>query len=156
VKPTSLYPKNVDELKLNHLHKVLINGAFDMLHTGHIDLFMYAKSLDPKSYVICALDSDERIRQNKGSDRPVNPLAVRAKILSRIIDINEVWSFNSDEELIWLMSRADVRVIGSDWRGKQIVGENLIDIDFFERVNDEATTNTIESYINRRNMLGHL
>jgi hypothetical protein len=54
------------------------------------------------------------------------------------------------------MSRADVRVIGSDWKGKDIVGEDLIDIDFFERVNDEATTNTLEDYINRRNLLGRV
>jgi cytidyltransferase-like protein len=153
MKATPLYPSNPETLCLNHKTKVLVNGAFDILHTGHIDLFMYAKSL---GYVICAIDSDERIRQNKGIDRPVNPLAVRAKILSRIIDINEVWSFNSDVELISLMSRADVRVIGSDWKGKDIVGEDLIDIDFFERVNDEATTNTLEDYINRRNLLGRV
>jgi D-beta-D-heptose 7-phosphate kinase/D-beta-D-heptose 1-phosphate adenosyltransferase len=154
MKATPLYPKNLESLCLDHRHKVLINGAFDMLHTGHIDLFMHAKSLDPKAHVICALDSDERIRQNKGSDRPVNRLEVRAKILSRIIDIDEVWTFNSDLELIWLMSRADVRLIGSDWRGKEIVGEGLIDVEYFERTNDEATTNTIENYINRRNLLG--
>jgi len=153
MKATPLYPSNPETLCLNHKTKVLVNGAFDILHTGHIDLFMYAKSL---GYVICAIDSDERIRQNKGIDRPVNPLPVRAKILSRIIDINEVWSFNSDVELISLMSRADVRVIGSDWKGKDIVGEDLIDIDFFERVNDEATTNTLEDYINRRNLLGRV
>mgnify|MGYP003631499267 CR=1 FL=1 len=153
MKPTPLYPNRVEELCLDHKVKILVNGAFDILHTGHIDLFMYAKSL---GYVICALDSDERIRQNKGIDRPVNSLEVRAKILSRIVDINEIWTFNSDLELIYLMNRADMRVIGSDWKGKDIVGEGLIDIDFFGRVNDEATTNTLENYINRRNLLGHL
>jgi len=157
VKATPLYPSNPETLCIDHKYKVLVNGAFDMLHSGHIDLFMHAKQMDDsRAYVIVALDTDERIGYNKGIDRPVNPLSIRAKNLSRMKDIDEIWSFNSDEELISLMHRVDVRLIGSDWRGKEIVGEGLIDVEYFERINDEATTNTLANYINRRNLLGQL
>lgn len=157
MKATPLYPPNPEKLCINHKYKVLVNGAFDMLHSGHIDLFMHAKQMDDgRAYVIVALDTDERISYNKGFDRPVNRLAIRAKNLSRMRDIDEVWSFGSDEELISLIHRADVRLIGSDWRDKEIVGEGLIDVEYFERINDEATTKTIENYINRRNLLGQL
>lgn len=148
-----LYPSNPETLCLNHQTKVLVNGAFDVLHNGHLNLLMYAKML---GYVICAIDTDERIQNAKGFDRPFNNLATRAKLLSRIKDVDEVWSFDSDEELIDLMRRADVRVIGSDWRGKEIVGEHLVDIHFYERVNNESTTKTIEDYLNRRKLLGLL
>ena len=139
---------------LNHRLKGLVNCAFDVLHTGPIDLFMAAKKLDPKAYVICALDGDARIAEAKGYDRPINPLATRAKILSRNVDIDEVWTFDNDEGLMYLMGRADVRMIGSGWRGKEIVGEGVIDVEYVERTNDEATTDKIEKYINRRNLLG--
>lgn len=129
---------------------IFVNGAFDILHTGHIDLLNYAKSLG--DHLIVAIDSDERIRHNKGEDRPVNSVNVRKKILENIKAVDEVIIFSSDQELIDLFSKADIRVIGSDWKGKAIVGEDLIDIRYFDRVNDESTTKTIEDYINRRKL----
>ena len=41
------------------MKKVLVNGAFDLLHTGHIDLINFAKSKG--DYLIVAIDTDMRI-----------------------------------------------------------------------------------------------
>ena len=43
--------------------KVLVNGAFDILHSGHINLLKYAKYVG--DYLIVALDTDERIKEAK-------------------------------------------------------------------------------------------
>ena len=64
--------------------------------------------------------------------------------------VDEVVLFGSDEELINIMKKADVRVIGSDWKDKAIVGKEYCKLLFYDRINDESTTNTIENYINRR------
>lgn len=130
---------------------IFVNGAFDILHTGHIDLLNYAKSLGDR--LVVAIDSDERIRHNKGKDRPINNVNVRKKILENIKAVDEVHVFNTDTELKSLFRMADKRVIGSDWKGKEIVGEDLIGIEFYDRVNDESTTKTIENFINRRKLL---
>ena len=42
---------------------VFVNGCFDVLHRGHIELFKYAKSLGDILYV--AVDSDEKVKKDK-------------------------------------------------------------------------------------------
>ncbi len=56
---------------------VFVNGTFDVLHRGHIDLLNYARSLG--DYVVVGIDSDERVRQMKGKTRPINCLMDRAQ-----------------------------------------------------------------------------
>ncbi len=38
---------------------IWVNGCFDILHSGHIELLEYAKSLG--DYLIVGLDSDKRV-----------------------------------------------------------------------------------------------
>jgi cytidyltransferase-like protein len=52
------------------INKIFVNGSFDVLHTGHIDLLNYAKSKG--DYLLVAIDSDRRIAEKKGLDRPFN------------------------------------------------------------------------------------
>ena len=49
---------------------VFVNGTFDVLHRGHVELLKYAK--DQGDILIVAIDSDERVRSMKGSSRPVH------------------------------------------------------------------------------------
>ena len=128
--------------------KVLVNGAFDILHSGHINLLKYAKYIG--DYLIVALDTDQRIKQAKGNDRPINNQRIRKMIMETLKPVDEVLLFSTDEELINIMKKADIRVIGSDWKDKEIVGKEHCKLLFYNRINDESTTNTIENYINRR------
>ncbi|MBO48495.1 MAG: hypothetical protein CMD57_05875 [Gammaproteobacteria bacterium] len=128
--------------------KVLVNGAFDILHSGHINLLKYAKYVG--DYLIVALDTDERIKEAKGSDRPINNQRIRKMIMETLKPVDEVLLFGTDEELINIMKKADIRIIGSDWKDKEIVGKEHCKLLFYDRINDESTTNTIENYINRR------
>ena len=128
--------------------KVLVNGAFDILHSGHINLLKYAKYIG--DYLIVALDTDQRIKQAKGNDRPINNQRIRKMIMETLKPVDEVLLFGTDEELINIMKKADIRVIGSDWKDKEIVGKEHCKLLFYDRINDESTTNTIENYINRR------
>ena len=42
---------------------IFVNGCFDVLHPGHIQLFKYAKSLG--DYLIVAIDSDKKVAEMK-------------------------------------------------------------------------------------------
>lgn len=130
----------------------MANGTYDVIHTGHIALLNYAKSLG--DYLLVALDTDERIRQSKGPSRPVNNEQIRGVVMENFKAVDEVVFFNSDEELIDIIKRynPDIRVIGSDWKGKPIVGKEFCrEIAFFDRVNDESTTRTLDEYTKRLN-----
>jgi rfaE bifunctional protein nucleotidyltransferase chain/domain len=134
--------------------RVFVNGSFDLLHTGHLDLLYYARDLGDHLHV--AIDTDERIREQKGFERPVNPLKIRKAIMQSLKPVDSVSVFGSDEELINTIRAVspDIMVKGSDWRGKRVIGEEYCGkVIFYERVNDESTTKIIEDFIARRQLL---
>ena len=121
------------------------NGCFDVLHRGHIELFKYAKSLGTKLYV--GIDSDEKVKLDKGEDRPFNKLSDRIKVLKAIKYIDEVISFDSTEGLESLVEnhKPHVLIVGSDWYGKKVVGEQYAQhVRFFDRIDGYSTTNILE------------
>jgi len=62
--------------------RVWVNGCFDVLHRGHIELFKYAKSLG--DFLIVGIDDDDRIKSFKGKNRPINTLQDRAVTLYKV------------------------------------------------------------------------
>lgn len=135
------------------MKKIFVNGTFDIIHTGHLLLFEYAKSLG--DYLIVAIDSDERVREKKGPTRPINSLWDRAFMLSNLYYVDEVRTFNSDEDLENLVKyyEPDIMVIGSDWKGKKVIGSKYTkELKFFDRINGYSTTKTIENITSRRDM----
>ena len=124
---------------------VWVNGCFDILHRGHYELFNYAKSLG--DILIVGIDSDDKVKKDKGLDRPYNNLNDRTYALKSLQAINDVVHFNSKEGLINLIKnwQPDVLVVGSDWKGKEIVGgEYAKKIVYFDRIGDYSTTNILE------------
>jgi len=133
---------------------IMANGTFDVLHSGHIELLNYAKSLG--DYLLVAMDTDARVQESKGYTRPVNNQHVRTLIMSNLKPVDMVVTFGSDEELIDIIQdyNPDIRVIGSDWKGKPIVGEQYCkEIVFFDRVSEESTTRTLDEYAEKRKLV---
>ncbi len=132
------------------MQTVFVNGCFDILHRGHIELFKFANSLGDK--LIVALDTDDRIKISKGESRPHNRLEDRREMLLAIRWIDKVLSFSTDSELENLIKniKPDRMIVGSDWQGKNVIGaqhaKNLI---FFERIGEYSTTKTIQHIGNR-------
>lgn len=124
---------------------VFINGCFDVLHRGHFELIQYASSLG--DILIVALDSDKKVSQDKGSDRPIYPLSDRIYQMQNIKGVDVVHSFDSKYELENLIDsiRPDIMIVGSDWKGKEIVGSQYAkEVRFYDRVGDYSTTKTIK------------
>lgn len=130
--------------------KIFVNGTFDVLHRGHIELLNYARGLGDQLMV--AIDTDNRVKQLKGSNRPVHNQADRKLFLENLRAVDLVVLFSSDEELEQSIKRyqPDIMVKGSDYAGKPIIGKEFVpEIKFFERLNEYSTTNTIQDIIAR-------
>lgn len=120
---------------------VWTNGCFDVLHRGHIELFKYAKSLGKELYV--GIDSDEKVKKDKGKDRPFNKLEDRVEMLLSIKYIDKVFVFDTAEELSKIISdiKPYVLIVGSDWRNKKVIGDEYAKhVRFFDRLEGYSTT----------------
>tara|TARA_R110000744_G_scaffold239029_1_gene356442 strand:- start:44 stop:436 length:393 start_codon:yes stop_codon:yes gene_type:complete len=120
---------------------VWTNGCFDILHRGHFEMFKYAKSLGDE--LIVGIDSDEKVRSDKGGHRPFNTAQDRKFALECIQYIDKVVIFDSrdnlEEEIRQLSP--DIMVVGSDWYGKDVVGQDYAkELKFFKRIGDYSTT----------------
>ena len=131
--------------------RVVVNGTFDIIHVGHLRLLDYARSL-PNSYVLLLTDSDRRVKQLKGNNRPINNEYERCSLLFALKSVDRVETFDTDQELVDLIKgfEPDVMVKGSDYRGQPIIGaEYCKEIKFYDRFKDYSTTNKIQHIATR-------
>jgi D-beta-D-heptose 7-phosphate kinase/D-beta-D-heptose 1-phosphate adenosyltransferase len=123
--------------------KVFVNGTFDILHPGHIALLEFARAQG--NWLRVAIDSDRRVRELKGADRPVMDQDSRVAMLSALRAVDEVVVFDTDWELLKHMMGHAIMVKGSDYQDQLIVGSGTgIEIVFFPRIKQFSTTGIIE------------
>jgi D-beta-D-heptose 7-phosphate kinase/D-beta-D-heptose 1-phosphate adenosyltransferase len=130
--------------------KIVVNGTFDILHRGHIEMLEYAKSLG--DHLLVCIDTDNRVSTLKGPDRPINNQNERAFMLQSLRCVDAVWFFADEAELEYILEtyQPDIMVKGSDYKGKRIVGEHLCkEIKFYELVEQYSTTKLIQRITNR-------
>jgi len=127
---------------------VFVNGTFDVIHKGHIELFNYAKSLG--THLIVAIDSDRRVKIKKGPTRPINCETERKYLLENLKAIDEVRIFDCDESLSNIIKniQPNIMVVGSDWQNKKVIGSRYAKkLIFFERIDGYSTTQKIQDII---------
>lgn len=130
------------------MRKIFVNGTFDIIHRGHIEMLNFARQQG--DWLTVAIDSDERVKLLKGTKRPINSENERWFLLMNLKPVNEVFVFNSDEELTKLISEHDAMVKGSDYIGKDIVGQEVCnEIIFFNLVKGFSSSETIKRIITR-------
>ena len=130
--------------------KVFVNGTFDLLHRGHIELLNYAQSQG--GHVCVGIDTDDRVREKKGPTRPIHNQEERKFFLENLKAVDEVRFFSNDKELEGLVKsyQPDIMIVGSDWKDKSVIGSYwAAKLIFFDRIGEYATTKTIEDIINR-------
>jgi rfaE bifunctional protein nucleotidyltransferase chain/domain len=133
--------------------RVFVNGTFDLLHPGHISLLNSAKSYG--NILLVAIDSDERVKQLKGSSRPINNQEARKTILENLKPVDSVKIFSNEEELAEIIKRfsPDIMMVGSDYRDKRVVGrEYAKKLVFFERDPRFSSTYIIDKVINEHTL----
>jgi D-beta-D-heptose 7-phosphate kinase/D-beta-D-heptose 1-phosphate adenosyltransferase len=130
---------------------IFVNGTFDILHRGHLELLNYAKSLG--DFLLVGIDTDDRVKEKKGFTRPIYNQEERKFFLENLKSVDEVKFFSTDQELEGLIKsfQPDIMIVGSDWKGKPVIGSSHAGkLIFFDRIGDYATTKTIQSIIDRR------
>tara|TARA_B100001287_G_C22498466_1_gene442415 strand:- start:76 stop:474 length:399 start_codon:yes stop_codon:yes gene_type:complete len=132
------------------MKRIFVNGTFDLLHRGHLELLNYAKSLG--DFLCVGIDTDDRVREKKGEKRPIYNQEERKFFLENLKSVDEVKFFSNDDELRDLIKeyKPDIMMVGSDWKGKSVIGSYYASkLIFFDRISNYATTRTIEDIINR-------
>ena len=132
------------------MKKIFVNGTFDVLHRGHLELLNYAKSLG--DYLVVGIDTDDRVKEKKGPTRPVNSDQERSFMLMNLKSVDEVRFFSTDKELEDLIKyvKPDIMVVGSDWKDKSVIGSYYsAELQFFDRIDGYSSTRIIQSIIDR-------
>ena len=128
------------------IQTVWTNGCFDILHRGHLEMLKHAKSLG--DYLIVGIDSDEKVANDKGLDRPYNNVGDRKFALKSLKYVDEVVIFNTAEQLELIIKSVSPHfmVVGSDWKDKPVIGsQHCNKLMFFDRVGTYSTTNILEN-----------
>ena len=104
-------------------------GNFDLLHPGYIITFEEARRHCDKLLVFLQIDPS---LHRKSKYKPVIPLYDRYKALMAIKYVDEVYTYQTEEELYELIkwSKPDIRILGEDYIGsdgkpKPFTGDDL-------------------------------
>jgi len=99
-------------------------GNFDLLHPGYIYTFEEAKKHCDRFIIFLQRDpSKSRFSKYK----PVIPLYERYRALMSIQYIDDVYTYQTEEELYELIKyfKPDIRILGEDYIGKRFTGDDL-------------------------------
>jgi rfaE bifunctional protein nucleotidyltransferase chain/domain len=104
---------------------VLANGAFDLLHVGHLR-YLQAAALEG-DLLIVAVNSDSSVRVSKGDDRPVIPENERAELIAALRGVSHVIIF-SDRTVEPIISalRPNVHAKGTDYTVESVPEGDLV------------------------------
>lgn len=120
----------------------IVCGAFDLMHPGYIDMFRQAKLVCDK--LIVALQTDPTI-DRPGKMKPIHTTMEREIILKSIRYVDDVIIYSTEASLLDVIRfvKPDVRILGSDYRGKAFTGDHLsVPVFYVERYHDWSTTAT--------------
>jgi rfaE bifunctional protein nucleotidyltransferase chain/domain len=91
-----------------------LNGSFDLLHAGHLEIIFQA-SLQA-DVLIVALNTDESIQKYKSAKRPIIPLEQRMLLIAALEMVDYVTHFDEvDPRALLLKIQPDVHINGSEY-----------------------------------------
>lgn len=104
---------------------VLVNGAFDMLHVGHLRYLVEAR--EQADHLVAAVNSDVSVKASKGEARPIIPEAERVEILSHLWMIDRICLFDSlTVGPVLEVLRPDVHAKGTDYTADTVPERHVV------------------------------
>jgi len=130
---------------------VFTNGCFDILHAGHIKYLARARELG--DLLVVGLNSDASVKRLKGDARPINSQDDRACVLSGLGFVDYVVIFDEDTPLNLITKiKPDVLVKGADYKGKEVVGSEIVkEVRLIDFVEGKSTTGIIKRIKDAKN-----
>ncbi|MGH9440721.1 MAG: D-glycero-beta-D-manno-heptose 1-phosphate adenylyltransferase [Thermoanaerobaculia bacterium] len=105
---------------------VFANGAFDLLHVGHVRYLEAARR--EGDFLVVGVNSDSSVRAAKGSHRPILPEEERAEIVAALacVDAVVIFSEESPAELIREV-RPEVHAKGTDYTPETVPERGVVE-----------------------------
>ncbi len=120
--PPEAVEAKVAELRAQGKRIATLNGSFDLLHAGHLEI-IYQASLQA-DVLIVALNTDRSIQEYKSPLRPIVSLQYRLPMMAALEMVDYVtWFDEADPRRILSLIKPDVHVNGSEYGNDCIEAE---------------------------------
>ncbi len=114
----------VRELRANSQTIATLNGSFDLLHAGHLEIIYQASK--QADVLIVALNTDASIQKYKSPSRPIISLEYRRQIMAALEFVDYVtWFSETDPRDLLKKICPDVHVNGSEY-GKDCIEAEVV------------------------------
>lgn len=124
-------------------------STFDLFHAGHYLMLKDAK--DQCDILIVGLQTDPTLDEEyrmetggKNKNKPIQSFEERKIQIEGCKYVDHVIPYSTEEDLQILLKELnpDIRILGSDWKGKQYTGHEMrIPIHWHSRDHDYSTSN---------------
>jgi len=104
--------------------KGFVAGSFDLLHPGHLMMLQDAASVC--DYLIVGLQSNPQIDRPQ-KNKPIQSVEERIIQLEALSVVDEIVVYDTEADLVKVLEEVnpDIRIQGSDWKGKAFTGDHL-------------------------------
>jgi len=132
---------------------VLANGAFDLLHVGHVRYLAGARAAG--DILVVAVNSDASVQLAKGPSRPIVPQAERVELLSHLWMVDRMCLFDGlTVSPVLEALRPDVHAKGTDYTVDTVPERTVMQAIGGRTVivgdpKDHATTDVIATIVER-------
>ena len=146
--------RQVEEWRRQGESVTLANGAFDLLHVGHVRYLHAAKQLGGR--LVVAVNSDDSVRALKGEGRPLMPEAERAEILAALADVDAVVIFSElDVRALIHELHPNIQAKGTDYTAASVPEGDVVRqyggrVEIVGDPKDHSTSEIIRSRIGPR------
>ncbi|MCB1114238.1 MAG: adenylyltransferase/cytidyltransferase family protein [Chlamydiia bacterium] len=104
----------MSDVKRQGFKLATLNGSFDLMHAGHLEIIYQASQVADKLLVL--LNSDTSIQQYKGKDRPLISLKYRIRMMAALGFVDFVsWFDETDPIQVLSKVKPDVHVNGAEY-----------------------------------------
>ena len=143
----------LSELKRAGRKVVLVGGCFDILHTGHIEFLKSAKKIG--NILVVMLESDRKVSNLKGKNRPANSQKDRAAVLSNLPFVDYVIRLiylpkDNDYEMLVKLLKPDIIAVTVgghvfEWEKTYMnsIGGKIVEV--IPRIDEYSTTEILRS-----------
>lgn len=139
-----LMKKQLNNIRTKYPRKKIgiVASCFDLLHTGHLIMLEDAKN-HCDILIVCLQTNPTIDRPEK--NKPIQDFIEREKMVNAIKFIDEIIVYTTEHDYYNILNfiKPDIRILGSDWKGKLYTGYDIQDIPiyFHERTHNWSTTN---------------
>lgn len=131
----------------------ITNGAFDILHAGHVQYLEDAKK--QCDILIVSVNTDESVKLYKDPNRPINSQEDRAKTVAALESVDYVTSHNERRMRDTLLTfEPNYYIKGGDYNPESLTSKDVLDkwggeVLFIPLLEGRSTSNTIETIVHR-------